>query len=215
MEDQKKPENGRTTPEGPGRMVYGGGGKPQPETARKDYSKGQKTWTDMLEWVQALVHALVFCILVFTFVGRTVGVIGPSMQQTLIQGDRLIISKLFYTPKYGDIVVLRKEAYANYPIIKRVIATEGQRVDIDFVNGIVYVDGEALDEPYINEPTYEAEDFNGEITVPEGCVFVMGDNRNRSTDSRTRSIGCVDTRYIVGKALFRITPLNKFGSIYD
>ena len=181
----------------------------------KDYSKSQKTWDDVLGWVEALVQALVLCILLFTFAGRTVGVIGPSMQNTLVEGDRLIVSKLFYTPKYGDIVVLRKDTYADYPIIKRVIATEGQRVDIDFENGVVYVDGAALEEPYIRELTYEPEDFTGEITVPEGCVFVMGDNRNRSTDSRTRTIGCVDTRYIVGKAIFRITPLNKFGSIYD
>lgn len=168
----------------------------------------------VFDWLQCIVAALVACILIFVFVGRTVGVVGPSMQQTLIEGDRLIISRLFYTPKYGDIVVLRKDAFKDEPIIKRVIATEGQTVDIDFAAGIVYVDGEALDEPYINTPTNAREDFTGPVTVPEGCVFVMGDNRNHSTDSRTEVIGCVDTRYILGKALFRLTPLNRLGSVY-
>lgn len=100
------------------------------------------------------------------------------------------------------------------PIIKRVIATEGQTVDIDFDAGIVYVDGVALDEPYTNDYTYDREDFDEPVTVPENCIFVMGDNRNRSTDSRTEALGCVDTRYLLGKALFRITPFSKFGGIY-
>ena len=168
----------------------------------------------IFDWIEVIVTALVACILIFVFIARTVGVIGPSMEQTLIEGDRLIISDLFYTPKYGDIVVLRKDSFRDEPIIKRVIATEGQTVDIDFDAGVVYVDGAALDEPYVNAPTYDREDFTGAVTVPEGCVFVMGDNRNRSTDSRTASIGCVDTRQIIGKALFRITPLSKFGSLY-
>ena len=176
---------------------------------RKKEDKG-----DAFDWLQTVVTALVACILIFVFAARTVGVVGPSMQQTLIEGDRLIISNLFYTPKYGDIVVLRKDTFKDDPIIKRVIATEGQTVDIDFDAGVVYIDGAALDEPYVNTPTYEREDFDGAVTVPEGCVFVMGDNRNRSTDSRTDSIGCVDTRYILGKAVLRITPLSKFGSLY-
>ena len=177
--------------------------------------KKEEKGSAAFDWLQCIVAALVVCILIFVFVGRTVGVVGPSMQQTLIEGDRLIISRLFYTPKYGDIVVLRKDEFKEEPIIKRVIATEGQTVDIDFDAGIVYVDGKALDEPYTNTPTNVREDFNaGPVTVPEGCVFVMGDNRNHSTDSRTDVIGCVDTRYILGKALFRLMPIEKFGSIY-
>ena len=171
--------------------------------------------TGSFEWVQCIVTALVACILVFVFLCRTVGVIGPSMQQTLVEGDFLLVSNLFYTPKRGDIVVLRKDTFKTDPIIKRVIATEGQTVDIDFEAGVVYVDGVAQDEPYVNSPTYDMEDFTqGEVTVPEGCIFVMGDNRNRSTDSRDSRIGMVDTRYVIGKALWRITPLNKFGSVY-
>lgn len=174
----------------------------------------RKKNAELFDWLQCIVSALVFCILFFTFVGRTVGVIGSSMVPTLQEGDRLIVSKLFYEPRYGDIVVLRKESFMAEPIVKRVIATEGQTVDIDFTEGIVYVDGVALDEPYTNSLTTDPEDFTEPVTVPEGCVFVMGDNRNRSTDSRTESIGCVDERLILGKAYVRMLPLNKFGYLY-
>ncbi len=176
--------------------------------------KAKKREGDLFDWLQCIVTALVACVLIFVFIGRTIGVVGSSMVPTLEQGDRLIISKLFYTPQQGDIVVLQKDSFADYPLIKRVIATEGQTVDIDFDAGVVYVDGVALDEPYTAEPTAVREDFDEPVTVPEGCIFVMGDNRNRSTDSRTDSIGCVDTRLIMGKALLRLTPLSKFGTIY-
>ena len=176
--------------------------------------KTKKREGDLFDWLQCIVTALVACVLIFVFIGRTIGVVGSSMVPTLEQGDRLIISKLFYTPQQGDIVVLQKDSFADYPLIKRVIATAGQTVDIDFDAGVVYVDGVALDEPYTAEPTVVREDFDEPVTVPEGCIFVMGDNRNRSTDSRTDSIGCVDTRLIMGKALLRLTPLSKFGTIY-
>lgn len=176
--------------------------------------KAKKREGDLFDWLQCIVTALVACVLIFVFIGRTIGVVGSSMVPTLEQGDRLIISKLFYTPQQGDIVVLQKDSFADYPLIKRVIATEGQTVDIDFDAGVVYVDGVALDEPYTAEPTVVREDFDEPVTVPDGCIFVMGDNRNRSTDSRTDSIGCVDTRLIMGKALLRLTPLSKFGTIY-
>ena len=167
----------------------------------------------LFDAVDVILTAAIWGVLLFVFCLRTVGVVGQSMEQTLQQGDRLIISSLFYTPKRGDIVVLRKPSYKMDAIIKRVIALEGQTVDIDFDAGVVYVDGVAQEEPFTNTPTNYREDFDGPVTVPEGCVFVMGDNRNHSTDSRTASIGCVDTRYIVGRALFRLAPLNKFGAI--
>lgn len=171
--------------------------------------------SELFDWIQCIVVALVASILIFLFLGRTVGVVGGSMESTLYEGDRLLISGLFYTPEYGDIVVLRQETFRDEPIVKRVIATEGQTVDIDFENAIVYVDGKALDEPYLNDFSYfDRQDFNGKISVPEGCVFVMGDNRNASTDSRTDSIGCVDVRKILGKVLWRVTPLDSFGSVY-
>lgn len=173
--------------------------------------------SELFDWLQCIVFALIACILVFLFLGRTVGVVGGSMENTLYEGERLLISKLFYTPEYGDIVVLRQDTFRNEPIVKRVIATEGQTVDIDFEECVVYVDGVALDEPYTkdygNYMYYDQQDFDGEITVPDGCVFVMGDNRNGSTDSRTDSIGCVDARKILGKVFFRISPLDRIGFV--
>ena len=142
---------------------------------------------------------------------RIIGIKGSSMVPTFENRDSVIISNLFFTPQYGDVVVLRKDTFQKEPIIKRVIATEGQTIDIDFNAGIVYVDGKALDEPYVNSPTNNQLDFTGKVTVPENCVFVMGDNRNDSTDSRCSLIGCVDERYIMGKVLIRILPLNQFG----
>ncbi len=161
---------------------------------------------DIFDWVQSLVVALLVCVLLFTFVGRIVNVSGTSMLDTLRNNDRIVISDLFYTPKRGDIVVLRKTSFSDEPIVKRVIALGGQTVNIDFEKGVVYVDGEALDEPYILEPTRRRIDFEDETLVPEGCVFVMGDNRNGSTDSRDLRIGCVDERLIIGKALFLLIP---------
>ncbi len=166
------------------------------------------------EWAQSLVTALVLCILVFMFVIHPVDVNGHSMNNTLYHGDKMIVSNLFYTPKQGDIVVFRKDEYKSEALVKRIIATEGQTVEIDFEKGIVYVDGVPLDEPYIAEDTYIPLDFAGAQTVPEGCVFVMGDNRNRSTDSRKAEIGMVDTRLILGKVLYIVFPLDRIGSPY-
>ena len=168
----------------------------------------------LFDTIDVVLTAVVLGVLIFVFCMRTVGVVGSSMEQTLLEGDHLVISNLFFQPKQGDIVVIRKLSYKTDAIVKRVIALEGQTVDIDFDAGVVYVDGVALDEPYTNTPTNLREDFTGPVTVPEGCLFVMGDNRNRSSDSRTTSIGCVDTRYVVGKVLFRLWPLQKFGSVY-
>lgn len=166
---------------------------------------------EVYDWIQCIIAALIFCVLLFVFVARMVNVVGNSMYPTLENSDKMIISNLFFTPKQGDIVVLRKDTLMEEPIVKRVIATENQIVNIDFDAGIVYVDGEALSEPYVNELTHDRENFDGPITVPEGCVFVMGDNRNASTDSRDGRLGCVDTRYIMGKVYFTIFPLKNFG----
>ena len=168
--------------------------------------------SETYDWIQCLVSALLICVLVFAFFVRIIGIKGSSMVPTFENRDSVIISNLFFTPQYGDVVVLRKDTFQKEPIIKRVIATEGQTIDIDFNAGIVYVDGKALDEPYVNSPTNNQLDFTGKVTVPENCVFVMGDNRNASTDSRSSLIGCVDKRYIMGKVLLRILPLNKFGT---
>lgn len=173
--------------------------------------KQSTTRAEVYEWMQCLILALIICVVVFTFVFRVVDVSGDSMNPTLANADKLIVSDLFYSPKQGDIIIFRKDEYKAEALVKRVIATEGQTVEIDFDRGRVYVDGELLDEPYIAEPTYNALDFKGAQTVPEGCVFVMGDNRNRSTDSRKTEIGMVDERLIVGKVLFRIFPFDSIG----
>ena len=161
---------------------------------------------ETFDWVQSLVAALLICVLMFTFVVRVINVNGTSMRDTLHNNDKILISNLFYRPKQGDVVVLRKEAFSDEPIVKRIIALEGQTVNIDFTAGVVYVDGEALDEPYTLTPTTRRIDFEEEVTVPEGCMFVMGDNRNGSTDSRDDRIGFVDTRLILGRAFFLLIP---------
>ena len=163
---------------------------------------------ELYEWVQALVGSVLVVVLVFTFVIRLIGVDGHSMVPTLQDGDRLLVlnSMLYDDYKYGDIVVLRKETFLEEPIVKRVIATEGQTVDIDFDEGVVYVDGQALEEDYIREPTYLDEGLAFPIAVPEGCIFLLGDNRNNSMDSRDPSLGPVDVRCVIGKAVALVFP---------
>ena len=171
----------------------------------KQTAKGR----DLYEWVQSLVGSVLVVVAIFTFVIRMMGVDGHSMLNTLQHGDRLLVvnSMLYHDYKYGDIVILRKNGvFDDDPIVKRVIAVEGQTVDIDFAEGIVYVDGEALEEDYIREPTYTAEGTEFPLTVPEGSIFVMGDNRNGSSDSRDYRLGTVDTRYVIGNAAFLIFP---------
>ena len=164
---------------------------------------------DLYEWIQSLVGSVLVVVAIFTFGIRMLGVDGHSMLNTLQHGDRLmVVNPIFYHDyKYGDIVILRKTGvFDNEPIVKRVIATGGQTVDIDFNEGVVYVDGEALEEDYIREPTYTAEGTEFPLTVPEGSIFVMGDNRNHSSDSRDASLGTVDTRYVIGRAVILAFP---------
>ena len=176
---------------------------------QKDSKKETKDpGRDLYEWVQALVCSVLAVVLVFTFAVRLIGVDGHSMVPTLQDGDRMLVlnSMLYNDYRYGDVVVLRKESFLAEPIVKRVIATAGQTVDIDFGAGIVYVDGEALEEDYINEPTFTEEGMQFPLTVPEGSIFVMGDNRNHSDDSRNSRLGTVDTRYVIGKAVLLAFP---------
>lgn len=163
---------------------------------------------DVYETVSSLVSALLAVVLVFTFLVRMMGVDGGSMIPTLQHGDRLLVVNSLLCGDYeaGDIVIARKQSFDDKPIVKRVIATEGQTVDIDFSLGRVYVDGELLEEDYINDLTYREEGTQFPLTVPEGSVFLMGDNRNHSNDSRDSSLGPVDTRLLIGKAVFLLFP---------
>ena len=178
------------------------------EQEKEQPARDRQEGRDLYEWVQALVCSVLAVVLLFTFVIRLIGVDGHSMVPTLQDGDRLLVlSSLLYDDyAYGEIVVLRKSEFLEEPIVKRVIATEGQTVDIDFESGSVYVDGTLLDEPYVNELTFLQEGTEFPLTVPEGCIFVMGDNRNHSSDSRDARLGTVDTRYVIGKAVFLAFP---------
>lgn len=160
-------------------------------------------------WLRTLVCVVLATVLVFTLVIRVVRVEKQSMRETLQNGDILLTVNrhLAGELKAGDIVVVKKEYFEDgKPIVKRIIATEGQTVDIDFDEGVVYVDGRALEEDYINERTYLEEGTEFPLTVPEGSIFVMGDNRNRSSDSRDSRLGTVDARYVIGKAVFMAFP---------
>ncbi len=170
----------------------------------------------VLAYVHDLAILLSVILLVLLLLFRFVVVSGPSMNDTLVDGDYLILlNNVFYkNPKQGDIIVASKDTFKNgEPIIKRVIATEGQTVDIDFEAGIVYVDGVALDEPYTLTPTNMEEGMRFPLTVDEGCIFAMGDNRNMSKDSRSPEIGLIDTRQVLGRAVFLLFPGNNEGLV--
>lgn len=160
------------------------------------------------DWMQALVVSVVAVVLVFTFLVRLIGVEGYSMVPTLQNGDRLAVTVRLFSGDYkaGDIVVLQKDSFLKDPIVKRVIATEGQTVDINFETGGVFVNGQQLNEPYINELTFREEGTDFPLTVPEDALFVMGDNRNHSDDSRNSDLGTVDAGYVIGKAVFLLFP---------
>mgnify|MGYP000260011182 FL=1 len=171
---------------------------------------------EALDWVTSIAVALIIALLIRRFVFTLVRVDGPSMNPTLTHNDTLFTSRLMYTPKVGDIIIFRPPASPKTPYVKRVIATEGQTVDIDPLTGTVTVDGKAYDEPYIAEPIQPSRmgDMEYPFTVPEGTVFVLGDNRNNSHDSRDSDVGAVPVKNIIGKAQFRLLPLSTFGSLY-
>ena len=181
---------------------------------------------EFFEWFDIVAVALITVIILFGFVFRVVTISGTSMLNTLKGGEIVVISNLFYEPKQSDIVVVSRNTFNSAedisegkgPIIKRVIATENQTVDIDFQKGIVYVDGVALEEEYISTPTNQKHDVDFPVTVPKGHIFVLGDNREVSLDSRSSNIGnngMIDKRYVLGHAVFRVLPLEKMGSLAD
>ena len=158
------------------------------------------------DMVDSLKGAIIVVFVVFAFVFRVLGVDGGSMLPTLKDGDWVAVSGITASVERGDIVVVTQPWERNVPIIKRVIAVGGDVVDIDFDTHEVKVNGVVLDEPYIAQPTALKYDVEFPLTVEEGKLFVMGDNRNDSVDSRSSAIGLIDERYVLGKAFTRILP---------
>ena len=187
---------------------------PEEEAAARTKSAAK----ELFEWVELFAYSVTIVIILFTFFCRIAVVSGPSMENTLYDREVLLVSDLFYEPKQGDVIVFQSNTILdNEAIVKRVIATEGQIVDIDFQNWIVYVDGEAVEEPYVKTELgryMNSSDYSFPLTVEDGKVFVMGDNRNHSADSRSREIGLIDERCIVGKAIVRLFPFSRF-TVFD
>ena len=209
---------------------------PAENTPKREVTSWQR---ELFEFIDLLVPVLAFAALLCTFCGMVFGVKGSSMYPTLHHRDLMFVQRAFYTPKAGDIVVLRKDGFPSEgqsePIVKRVIATAGQEVHIDFPTNTVYVDGVALDEPYINPSTNWPNPSTGvmenhdwlegdimgrddgmaytDLIVPDGSIFVMGDNRNGSTDSRDFRLGPVDARYVLGRAMYVFFPFGRMQKV--
>ncbi len=186
------------------------------EKPQEEQSAGYELYT----WLHDLVFCLAFVTVFFVFFVRLVGVSGPSMTPTLLDGDNVVLlSNFFYRDvEVGDVVVMRIPSYdPKQPIVKRVIATEGQEVDINFETAQVYVDGVLLQEDYINDMLLPminyADGLQYPVTVPEGCLFIMGDNRNQSADSRYAPIGLADEQYVMGKVLAVVWPWQRIGTL--
>ena len=191
---------------------------------KKELKETRTVWKEIYEWIDCAVITVLCLILLFSFAFRQVSIDGSSMNNTLREGERVIVSDVFYKPQYGDIVVISAEVYDNVPIIKRVVATEGQGINI--TDGKVYV-GETKEtmkevaskftdcektDSLMADGNYGVQEYP--LQIPENHVFVLGDNRKVSLDSRTTAVGLIDERQILGKALYRVYPFDRIGSIY-
>ena len=165
-----------------------------------------KIWSFVYETGSAVASAVFVIFLLFTFLFRAVGVVGESMLPTLSNGDWLLVSANSSEIERGDIVIITQPNSVEKSLVKRVIALEGDVVNIDFYLGTVSVNGKTLSESYILEPTHNEMDVEFPLTVEEGKVFVLGDNRNNSLDSRSAQIGCIDENYILGVAKYKLLP---------
>lgn len=221
-EPEFKTEGGFTVDETVANFDYQSPAQPE----KRSFSK------EIIEWLEILVTAVIVVVIIFSLVFRVATIDGDSMKNTLhganritgAIGDKVIITNLNYEAKQGDIVVVSRnventvdaQSTSEEPIIKRVIAVGGQTVDIDFKKGIVYVDGVALKEEYTSTPTTDKYEVDFPVYIPEGYIFVLGDNRGDSLDSRSSRIGengLIDTRYVLGHAVFRIFPFDRIGRL--
>ena len=180
------------------------------KTKQKRSEKKRSQWLvfAVYDWIGTMVVALSVFALLLAYVFRIVGVDGGSMLPTLQDGDRLLLSTSDTTYEYGDIIVV--DRYTDEPLIKRVIAVGGDILNI--TDGVVTVNGAELKEPYIQGVTLR-NDFSGELEIPKGYLFVMGDNRSISKDSRKAEIGLISVKDVVGKAVYCVWPLKSFGKI--
>lgn len=190
--------------------------QPEPRKGRrqsKQPESGESWQQELFGELKVLVVVLTATILIFHFLTQLIVVVGSSMYPTLYDGDLVLAWRLNYQPETGDVVIVHKETDVIHEnIVKRVIATGGQTVELDYDQNAVYVDGVRLEEGYINLEEADPMEIRGDVVsidVPEGSIFVMGDNRNHSTDSRfTVELGIVDEGYIIGKGLFVFFPFN-------
>lgn len=186
-----------------------------PEVPAPKPAAPQKLLSDIFDILELFTICAAIILTVFTFLIRITVVDGESMENTLLHGDYLLVQEIGYTPTAGDIVVVHDVDNTPYnnPIVKRIIATGGQTVDIDFDTWTLTVDGVVIDEPYrkVTPPpdVQRTADYEFPIQIPEGYVFVLGDNRNHSADSRISLIGLIDERCVVGKAVCRILPFSR------
>ncbi len=167
----------------------------------------------VFDWIKSIILAIFLVIILLAFFFRIVNVDGPSMNNTLADGDKLFVTSFLYTPQNGDIVIISHGQHLDEPIVKRVIATEGDKLKIDFDNEKVYVNDKVLNEPYVSSQIIPGDAVIPEV-IPKGKVFVMGDNRKDSLDSRYNRVGLIDTDDVIGKVQYRLFPFDNAKYLY-